>query len=153
MSSNKIRAVGIIIYRQLDVISLPQLLLLECSYNQEWAPPKGHVDLGEHDLVTAYRETEEEAGIKQSEILLYDGFKEEINYSVTNSPYHNYLMKEKTSVYFLGKVDFNQKIKLSDEHTGYKWVTFADAIDSAIFENYKNLYSSAKQFIDNIIDN
>ena len=150
MSSAKIRAVGIIIYRQFDASSLPYLLLLETSYNKEWAPPKGHVDPGESDLTTAYRETEEEAGIQSSDILLCDDFQDEIHYHVKNSPYYHDVTKEKTTVYFLGKVHFDQKVTLSDEHTGYKWVTFAEAIETAMFENYKKVYSSAKQFIENI---
>ena len=46
---SKLRAAGIIIYR-ISTNVPPEMLLLQTSYNKEWAPPKGHVDAGESDL-------------------------------------------------------------------------------------------------------
>lgn len=140
-----IKACGIIIYRISNEI--PEILLLECSYNGEWGPPKGHVDPGEDDLQTAFRETEEEAGIKKSEITLHENFHEEIRYKVKKSTHSGDIMKDKVSVYFLGKVSSEQRVTISHEHTGYKWLTFDEAIKSVIFDNYAKIYSSAQKFV------
>ena len=142
------RAVGIIIFRLVDK-SAPEMLLLQTSYNGEWAPPKGHVDPGESDLETAYRETEEEAGIKRDQIKLYPDFQEEIHYVVKKSVYGADVDKCKTSAYYLGEVEYGQKITLSHEHTDFKWLMFNDAIETTLFENYKTLYRSSKSFLVN----
>ena len=143
----KVRATGIIIYRCLKG-ALPELLLLQTSYNHEWAPPKGHVDPGESDLETAYRETEEEAGIKKSEINLHEDFCNEIEYVVTRSFNHKAdTQRQKSSVFFLGQVDYSQKVTLSEEHVGYKWIVFDEAKKSTKFENYVNLYEAAQLFL------
>ena len=141
-----LRAAGIIVYRTVKNAS-PEILLLQTAYNKEWAPPKGHVDPGESDLDTAYRETEEEAGIKKCDISLNDDFKEELHYVIKNSIYVEDVNKKKISVYFLGRVNYTQNIVLSDEHLSYKWVKFQDAVATAKFENYVSLYSSAHNYL------
>ena len=144
-----LRAAGIIIYRVVNDLQ-PEILLLKTAYNKEWAPPKGHIDPGESDLDTAFRETDEEAGIKQADITLHENFKEELHYVIKKSIYTEDLNKEKTSVYFLGRVNSTQSVILSNEHIDYKWVTFQDAIATAKFENYSSLYTSAQNYLSNI---
>ncbi|KOB65136.1 Diadenosine tetraphosphatase, partial [Operophtera brumata] len=56
------RAAGLVIFR--NVNQVVQYLMLQTSYGEHhWTPPKGHVDPGESDWVTALRETKEEAGL------------------------------------------------------------------------------------------
>ena len=140
-----LRAAGFVIYRYKPQL---ELLLLQTSYNKEWAPPKGHVDSGETDMETALRETEEEAGICSTDIKVRDGFFVELEYTIKKTIYASSLGKKKTAVYFLGELtNPNQEIKLSREHIAYKWVTFDEALSTAIFPNYETLYSAAREFI------
>ena len=141
-----LRAAGIIIYRMVNDVK-PEILLLQTAYNKEWAPPKGHVDPGESDLDTAFRETKEEAGISKCDISIHNDFKKELHYVIKKSVYVEDVNKQKTSVYFLGKVNGNQDVTLSEEHISYKWVTFEDAISTVKFENYATLYSSAQSYL------
>ena len=145
-----LRAAGIIIYRMVNDVK-PEILLLQTAYNKEWAPPKGHVDPGESDSDTAFRETQEEAGISKCDISIHDDFKKELHYVIKKSIYVEDVNKQKTSVYFLGKVGSNQDVILSEEHISYKWVTFEDAISTVKFENYATLYSSAQSYLSSIM--
>ena len=52
------RSSGLIIFRRVLTDNPVEYLLLQASYGtNHWTPPKGHVESGESDTETAYRET------------------------------------------------------------------------------------------------
>lgn len=90
----------------------------------------GHVDPGETDeLVTALRETQEESGLVSSDLKIFHDSKKILSYPVKGKP--------KTVIYWLAElVNPSAKVKLSDEHTDFKWLVLKDA---CILGKYKDL--------------
>ncbi|XP_045452418.1 bis(5'-nucleosyl)-tetraphosphatase [asymmetrical] [Melitaea cinxia] len=125
------RAAGLVIYRKTNDII--QFLLLQTSYGEHhWTPPKGHVDPGESDWVTALRETKEEAGLSEDDLEIHKDISHTLNYQVKGNP--------KAVVYWLAKIrDPNQKVTLSDEHQDLKWLPLKEAQEISGFEDMKKL--------------
>ncbi|XP_051900994.1 bis(5'-nucleosyl)-tetraphosphatase [asymmetrical] [Pristis pectinata] len=141
-----LRACGLIIFRRLNVGEASkseaiEFLLLQASYGQHhWTPPKGHVDLGEDDLQTALRETEEEAGLKSKDFNVLEGYRKELKYNVKNVP--------KTVIYWLAELkDNNLEIKLSNEHQKFLWLNVAEACKLAYHQGLQEALREAHQFI------
>ncbi len=133
---------GVILYRK-DV-KTPVYLLLHYENKDtgknHWDFPKGHIEKGETLKQTAIRELEEETGIKGVELI--EGFKEEVSY---------FFRKEgkfisKKVIFFLAETK-QEKIKLSFEHIGYKWLPYKEAFDQVTFKNAKNVLEKAHKFL------
>merc|ERR1712227_1056576 len=59
-----VRAAGLLVFRKVE--QKTEFLLLKASYGiKHWSVTIGHVDPGEDELTTAFRETEEEAGLSR----------------------------------------------------------------------------------------
>ncbi|XP_063830415.1 bis(5'-nucleosyl)-tetraphosphatase [asymmetrical] [Ostrinia nubilalis] len=125
------KAAGLVIFRNMN--QAVQFLLLQTSYGEHhWTPPKGHVDPGESDWVTALRETKEEAGLAEEDLEIYQDICKTLNYTVKNKP--------KVVVYWLAKLrDPLKEVKLSDEHQDLKWLPLQQAQDVSGYEDMKQL--------------
>ncbi|NXG18942.1 AP4A tetraphosphatase, partial [Grallaria varia] len=142
-----VRACGLIIYRRLrpappsKAADSIEYLLLQTSYGtHHWTPPKGHVDPGEDDLQTAFRETQEEAGLQASQLTLIDGYRKELHYPVHGKP--------KTVVYWLAEVkDHDTEIKLSEEHQAFQWLKLEDACKFVEYEDMQAMLKEVHQFL------
>ncbi|GFR69172.1 Bis(5'-nucleosyl)-tetraphosphatase [asymmetrical]-like Protein [Elysia marginata] len=132
-------AAGFIIFRKIQ--SQPEYLLLQTSYGQHhWTPPKGHVDPGESEFETALRETEEEAGIKKDQMRIIENFQRTLNYQVNGKP--------KRVVYWLSELRNPQDhIKLSDEHTDFKWQQLDSACNLAQFPDMVELLKEVDTYL------
>ena len=128
------RAAGFIIYRKVNE-SL-EYLLLQTSYGENhWTPPKGHVDPGESDLETAYRETMEEAGLLKEHLKLHEDCKIELNYLVNEKP--------KLVIYWLAKlVNIDAKVVLSEEHQDFRWL---DLQQAKHYSNYVDMQKALQK--------
>ncbi len=115
-------------------------LLIKHSVGQHWSIPKGRVEGKETEKQTATREIEEETGI--SDFRYIDDFKEEINYFVV----YDGQKTEKKVVFYIAKAN-TMKVKLSDEHTAFKWLNFKDAINLLTFQNTKDILKKADDFL------
>lgn len=135
-----LRASGFIIFRQ-TLNATVEYLLLQTSYgSHHWTPPKGHVEKGETDETTAFRETEEEAGITSQSLNVIKDFKIELEYEV------NGVLKK--VIYWLAELtDKECKVTLSDEHQGYEWATLAKACELVRYEDTQNALTTAQSFI------
>ena len=104
----------------------------------------GHVDPGESEIETAYRETKEEAGLNQNHLKIFEKFKKTLNYEVSNVP--------KRTVYWLAELkDPNTKVKLSDEHTTFEWCTLDRALELiSRFVDMQEMMKEAEQFINTL---
>ncbi|XP_061720617.1 bis(5'-nucleosyl)-tetraphosphatase [asymmetrical] [Cydia pomonella] len=125
------RAAGLVIFRNIN--QAVQFLLLQTSYGEHhWTPPKGHVDPGESDWITALRETKEEAGLSENELLVYKDISKTLNYQVKGKP--------KVVVYWLAKLkNPEQPVTLSDEHQQLKWLPLEQAQEISGFDDMKQL--------------
>ncbi|HSB47530.1 MAG TPA: NUDIX domain-containing protein [Candidatus Bilamarchaeum sp.] len=83
-----------------------------------WEFPGGAVEWGERPETCAARETREETGLEAADISLL---------TVTSATYPKG-EKQKHSIYvvFRGKAS-SDEVKLSDEHTEYRWLTVGEA--------------------------
>lgn len=147
------RAAGFLIFRRLnDAI---EYLLLRASYGtKHWSPPKGlkwkfqakivindlsvlsiwkgHVDPGEDDFTTALRETREEAGYQQDDLIIYESQKKELNYKVKKN--------DKTVIYWLAELRSPTKDPiLSDEHIDFKWLKKDEAVNLSGFPDFATM--------------
>jgi len=125
------KAAGLVVFRTID--NAIQYLLLKASNGDfHWSPPKGHVDPNETDWVTALRETHEESGLVENDLEIYKDVRESLHYKVKGKP--------KEVVYWLARLkNATAEIKLSDEHTDYKWLGLEEAQDLSGFKDFNSL--------------
>ena len=132
------KSAGIILYHD---NSSREYLLLHYPAGH-WDYPKGHVEEGEVETETALREMEEETGIKEEEINLYDDFRETIDYIYQKGSE----LSHKEVVFFLGESD-TKRVKVSREHQDYIWLTYEEAIEKLTFNNAKKLLKKIKEHL------
>ena len=117
----------------------PYFLLIK-DYNGNYGFPKGHIEKGESELVTAFRETLEETSIIPK---IIDGFRAETTYKMPNG-------NQKRVVYFLGNFE-NQIPKQNEgfEKFDFLILPYQKAYEILSFENTKQLLLKANSFIKN----
>ncbi|KAJ3647760.1 hypothetical protein Zmor_019621 [Zophobas morio] len=135
-------AAGFVIFKRAPPNVL--YLLLQTSYGEHhWTPPKGHVDPGETEMVTALRETVEESGLKKDDLKIYNDVKRVLNYKVKGVP--------KVVTYWLAElVNPKAEVILSDEHQDFKWLNLEEA---CVYAKYADLQESLKYFDNYICSN
>ena len=135
----KEKSCGTIIFRKNEGEKLEFLLLHYASGH--WDFPKGHVENEETEEATAIRELEEETGITKARII--PGFRAGIQY---------YYKKQKQTVskevFFFLLETKEKKVKLSKEHTGFKWLEKEEAMAQITFANSKEILQKALEFLE-----
>jgi len=109
-----------------------------------WDLVKGHVDEGESEIDTLFRETVEETGLKKESLELVKGFKEEIHYNFRTENGLHY----KIVVFYLLESE-TKEVVLSHEHDDYKWLTLKDAHETITFAGGKDILGKADHFLAN----
>jgi bis(5'-nucleosidyl)-tetraphosphatase len=134
------RASGLIIFRRISNNPV-EYLLLQTSYgSHHWTPPKGHTEPGESDEETAFRETEEEAGINSCSLNFKKDFKVVLEYPVKGAL--------KKVIYWLAELtDPDCKVKLSDEHQHFEWATLTRACELVWYEDTQSALKTADEYI------
>ena len=107
-----------------------------------WDFPKGHIEANETEEDTLYREIEEETGLTELELL--KGFKKPINYVFRKD---NTLINKKV-VYYLLKSN-SKNVKISFEHTNFKWLEYNEALKILGFKTAKDILKEAEKFLNN----
>jgi len=101
----------------------------------------GHVDPGEDEITTAYRETLEEAGLTADDLSVMHDFKKTLQYNVQGKP--------KRVVYWLAELrDPNTPVVLSHEHQDYKWLNLESAVSLAGYADLQQTLREASLFIE-----
>ena len=109
------------------------------SWGMTWEFPRGKCDKGDKTLRDCLaREVKEETGLDIIVIRYIDKFKYVADKGKRISTQYNFLCKVK---------DENQKVKLSFEHDGYKWITSAGEIELLVPPEMKRIIS---QVFDNM---
>jgi len=131
---------GAVIFRREKNKILYLVLKYEAGH---WDFVKGHIGdkiKGEKVHDTVIRESEEESGI--TDLRFVEGFKHRIHY---------FLKKErktyfKTVTFFLAETK-QKRIKLSYEHTDYKWLAYEGALKLITYDNAKKILKKADHFL------
>jgi 8-oxo-dGTP pyrophosphatase MutT (NUDIX family) len=107
-----------------------------------WDFVKGNIEKGESEKETTIREINEETGI--NDVNFFDDFKHKVNWFYKRDG--KIIYKEVT--YFLIKTT-QKEVKLSSEHTGYKWLGYEEALKQITFRNSRKLLEKAEGFVKN----
>tara|TARA_Y100000310_G_C20690765_1_gene822054 strand:- start:1589 stop:2002 length:414 start_codon:yes stop_codon:yes gene_type:complete len=126
-------SVGIVIYCG------NEFLLLNYTAGH-WGFVKGRPHTGERKLDAVRREVAEETGL--GGVFIAKDFlqKEEYFYKKTGQTVH------KEVHYFLGEVR-EKDVKLSEEHKGFKWLRFEEAMALLSFRATKNILKEANDYL------
>ena len=125
--------------------SKPLFLLLHYPSNAKspkeyWDLPKGHIKKGEKEIETVKREVEEETGLKDIEFV--EGFKEWIKYFFKFEGKNIF----KFVTFYLAQTK-EKKVKISEEHIGYKWLPYEEALEQLTFKNAKRILKKANNYL------
>jgi len=114
---------GFVIFRHTEEGVKFLLLYRRGSY---WNFPKGHFEAGENSMDTALRETEEETGIKKSDLRIIPGFKahERFYFEKDGEKIHD------TVILYLAETKEARVVIAPREHSGFAWFLYGDAIRS-----------------------
>ena len=132
------RSAGFIVYR-LNQAGLREYLLLD--YGRHWDFPKGHLEKGEDDLTAATRELTEETAIRDIQVV--PDFRHEITYFFRDRKKG---LIRKTVVFFLASTRAaDSDLKLSDEHEGFVFLPFEQAVKKATYPTARQVLKLAEQ--------
>ena len=107
-----------------------KVLLLKKNFKRDlWQSVTGSIELGEDPYDTALRELQEETGInKQKSDLIFDDLSHKFMiYSEWIDRYKESTYSNKEYIFSL-KLNDEVSVKLSREHSSYKWVDLNEAI-------------------------
>ena len=138
----KERSAGAIVFRK-EGNKVKYLLLYKEAhppYKEAWDFPKGWVEDNEDEHKTASREVEEETGIKKIEFV--PGFKERFTFFYKRDG----KMTFKEVIFFLAETK-EKRVKVSEEHSGYEWLEFNEAVKRATFSSSKDVLKEVNKFL------
>lgn len=118
-----------------------ELLLIKHTIGGHWSFPKGHVETGETEEETAYREVLEETSIH---IDICPGFREVVSYSPKRDV-------TKDVIYFLGRARNFDYVPQASEIAQIKWVEISLAHSFLSYDNDKQLVNHARPMIRDLI--
>ena len=112
-------------------------LMLKSRKTGWWVFPKGHVKKNESLKDTTFREIKEETGL--SNLNIHPNYYEIISFlsqSGNEKEVHHWLFEAS-----------EEKVKLSDEHTEFKWLEFDEAYNLIDHENQKRILNKANEVL------
>ena len=135
------KSAGAVVFRKENSTIL--YLFLHYKYKSEYLGfPRGSVEQGESEKQAARREIMEETSL---EVEFIDGFREIIHWFYRRDGD----TISKNLVLFLAEAK-SADVKVSEEHVGYKWLTFEESIDQLKFENPRQVMRKAQDFLFNL---
>ncbi|HEU4885331.1 MAG TPA: NUDIX domain-containing protein [Longimicrobium sp.] len=120
-------AAGVVLFRNGGESRRYLLMRSALTRRPIWEFPKGGVEAGETESQAAVRELWEEAGIGESQISLFDGYREEERYVFTQGKGEERTLIVKKVVYFLAETD-EERVIISREAEEYRWATYEEAM-------------------------
>lgn len=105
-----------------------------------WDLVKGKVEPGEELLETVIRETKEETGI--TDIELIDGFSRTIQYDFM----HRGELIHKKVVFYLARTA-TSLVQISHEHKAHTWESFDVAMEMLTYENARSVLRDADEML------
>lgn len=129
---------GAVVYRIIN--GEIRYLLIKNKRSANWGFPKGHMERGESETETAYREIFEETGIR-AEFL--PDFRYKSEYSIQGRI-------EKKVIIFLATTKDTNTIIQREEIEEYLWLKYDKAMNSLKFPNDKFLLNKAREYLERI---
>ena len=106
-----------------------------------WDFPKGNIESGEDEVQAAYREIFEETGIQNVRFL--KGFRKKIQYHYIRG--NKSIRKE--VIFYIARTN-TKEIILSNEHVGYAWKDYNQALNQLTYKSAKNLLTEVKMYLE-----
>ena len=128
---------GAIIFKKAEDLTLYLILHYEEGH---WGSAKGHIEGREAIEETACREIREETGL--TDIRFIEGFQAENQYFFNSQD-----RRIHKTVTFLLAQTWTSEIRISDEHTEYVWLPYAEALEKITFQNEKTVLEKAHDFL------
>ena len=131
---------GAVIFRK----ETGQILFLLLHYEEgHWGCAKGHIEKGETLEQTARREIMEETGL--TDIRFIEGFKELNQYYFMSGG-----ERINKTVTFLLAETHSKSITISNEHIGFEWLPYQQALELITFKAEKEMFKKANQFLESL---
>jgi bis(5'-nucleosidyl)-tetraphosphatase len=105
-----------------------------------WDFPKGNIEINETEMQAATRELREETGI--TKFRLIPNFRYTLGYKYARKS----SLISKQVILFLASTKVN-KVKISDEHIGFKWINIHTSSNQLTYSNAKNALQCAINFL------
>ena len=120
----------------------PKFLLLY-DRGRDWNFPRGKLSGGERSFQAAFRETQEETGLKRQDLKVKRGFKAYERFAFQRRQKKIF----KTVIFYLAETRKKQ-VHLSDEHDGFGWFLYQDAMKLVrSFKDRETVLRQANGFI------
>ena len=129
------RSCGAVVYRSIG--GATRFLLIKNKRSAHWGFPKGHVECGETDHQTAYREVLEETGIH---ISIHPDFITKSQYTIQGK------VEKNVNIYLAATTD-TQTVIQKEEIEDYIWLTYDKAMAKLRFENDRNILHKAYDYL------
>lgn len=147
----RVISAGAVVFRR-ERDGQPRFLLLYYGRNY-WNFPKGKIEEGERATQAFLREVEEETGLKRSDLRLFPEFRttERFTFVDRYAPLPRREERErpqvfKVVIYYLVE-SRKRAVAISDEHEGFGWFTYAEALRITKYKNTQNILKRAYEFI------
>lgn len=111
-----------------------------------WDFPKGNIETNETEVQAATRELREETDI--TKFRLVPNFRYTLGYKYTKKS----KLISKQVILFLASTKV-KKVKISNEHIGYKWTESDSSVDQLTYSNAKNALLYAINFLHKLPSN
>jgi bis(5'-nucleosidyl)-tetraphosphatase len=140
------RSSGAVIFSNNKELNKSEFLLLHYA-SGHWDFPKGNIEDGEDEVQAAYREIFEETGIQN--VHFVEGFRKKIQYYYRRGD----ILIQKEAIFYLA-ITNTKEITLSNEHIGYAWKDYMEAMNQLTYKSAKDLLKEVKMFLEtNAINN
>jgi bis(5'-nucleosidyl)-tetraphosphatase len=111
-----------------------------------WDFPKGNIETNETEMQAAIRELKEETDITKFRVI--PNFRFTLGYKYTKKS----KLISKEVILFLAST-MVKKVKISNEHIGYKWTSSNSSVDQLTYSNAKNALLYAINFLHELPSN
>jgi bis(5'-nucleosidyl)-tetraphosphatase len=140
------RSSGAVIFSNNKELNKSEFLLLHYA-SGHWDFPKGNIEDGEDEVQAAYREIFEETGIQK--VHFVEGFRKKIQYYYRRGD----ILIQKEVIFYLA-ITNTKEITLSNEHIGYAWKDYMEAMNQLTYKSAQDLLKEVKMFLEtNAINN